>query len=734
MSHDLTTFERELPDGGSIRIHFLNGQTARIQLCPKKREPEESTLNRYGFIQESPAPIRVQLQETAQTVTLTAGELHLSCDLSRGLVSARNNERHLLQMTAARFSRDSASVEFAAIPDEDWIGFGDQTRERLYHRGHTAVCDVSNVASYIPVPFFMSTQGYGILVNTTHRTVFDLCRNRPDSFGWRDRRGVIDFYLFAAPTFKELIRLYTGLTGRPKLPPEWAFGLWYICRMQANDAEVVNDALNLRREGIPCDLIGLEPGWMEKHYDLSVEKNWSSERFPLPEWQKNCRHTFIQALKRMGFKLELWLCNDYDLSYEEERRLDKQAVSAAAETAVFHEGAEQDRHFAEPVRFDRITRPDEPWFEHLKQFVDWGADLFKQDGAFQVCSHPDRLFGNGMTDAEMHNLYVLCYSRQMWEGFADHTNRRPVVFTPAGWTGFQAWAGTWTGDTGGRLDTLGAMLNTALMGHSWLTNDMEVAEKEGIHFGYLLPWSQINSWSYFRMPWVQGTELSAMHRFYSRFRSRLIPYLYSWARQATLTSEPLLRPLTLEFQQDRNCRNVLHEYLLGRDLLVGIYRNELYFPPGRWKDAWSGEVVEGGRALPVTWPADRGGALYCREGAIIPFGPVMQFRGEKPLDQIELYLFPGTNVSEFELYEDDGVSFDYQKGCCHVTPIRMEQTERELSIRIGPSPAESARRWSLRIALDHPPQAIGAGMEWNEERRELTVAEAGPGEFRLLLR
>lgn len=236
------------------------------------------------------------------------------------------------------------------------------------------------------------------------------------------------------------------------------------------------------------------------------------------------------------------------------------------------------------------------------------------------------------------------------------------------------------------------------------------------------------------MPWVQGTELSATHRFYSRFRSRLIPYLYSWARQATLTSEPLLRPLTLEFQQDRNCRNVLHEYLLGRDLLVGIYRNELYFPPGRWKDAWSGEVVEGGRTLPVTWPADRGGALYCREGAIIPFGPVMQFRGEKPLDQIELYLFPGTNVSEFELYEDDGVSFDYQKGCCHVTPIRMEQTERELSIRIGPSPAESARRWSLRIALDHPPQAIGAGMEWNEERRELTVAEAGPGEFRLLLR
>ncbi|NOY74878.1 MAG: hypothetical protein GXP32_03695 [Kiritimatiellaeota bacterium] len=72
------------------------------------------------------------------------------------------------------------------------------------------------------------------------------------------------------------------MTGRPKLPPVWAFGLWYICRTQANDFEAVSDALNFRREEIPCDVIGLEPGWMEVNYDLSTDKEWSKERFPIP--------------------------------------------------------------------------------------------------------------------------------------------------------------------------------------------------------------------------------------------------------------------------------------------------------------------------------------------------------------------------------------------------------------------------------------------------------------------
>lgn len=724
-------------NGLNIAVRILAEGIARIQIVPRKVDFADSALNRYRFIQE-PSPLDVQETQDGACTTWQGGGLTFRCTQADGLFSCINIQgKELFRMTGLAFGSKTADATFQAKPDEDWVGFGDLTRTRLYHRGYTATCWVSNVLSYLPVPFFMSTEGYGIVVNTTHYIHFDMAKTLPDAFFWQDERRVVDFYVFAAPTFKGLLRQYEVLTGAPKLPPEWAFGLWYICRTQANDAEVMNDAVNLRREGIPCDLIGLEPGWMETCYDLSTEKNWSTERFPLPDWQlkEDCRDTFIRTLKRMGYHLELWLCNDYDLSYEEERKVRK----ALPEKDIHQLGAldataEEDLHLSGAIRFDKITKPEEPWFQHLKKFVDWGADFFKQDGAFQVCAHPDRLFGNGMVDAEMHNLYPLLYSRQMWEGFAEYTHRRPVVFTPCGWIGFQSWSGTWTGDTGGRLVTLGAMLNTAMVGHCWATNDMEVTEAEGVHFGYLQPWSQINSWSYFRMPWLQGDKLLAMHRRYAQLRSTLIPYIYSSAREATISALPLLRPLTLEFQDDRRCRDILHEYLLGNDLLVTIYRHDIYLPEGAWKDYWTGKTYPGETDIQFDWPEEYGGGLFVRRGAIIPFGPLMQYRHEKPLDEIRLYLFPDAKETRFALYEDDGVSFDYQNGVYVLTEITQQDCGNSIRINIADAPGSAVKRWICCVALEQAPARItvnGVEVEerqWDAARQELTFP-AAPGEI-----
>ncbi len=736
------SFTNKLQDGKEVKISFLNKRTARIQICPAKRENTDSALNRYQFIQENRQKTELTETLTDNCVCLQSSAFAIHCDLQNGLLSAKTKSGHkLFELSKLSFEGKYARLEFSAEKDEDWIGFGDQTRERLYHRGHTATCWVSNVASYIPVPFFMSTHGYAILVNTTHQVLFDMGCTNADTFSWQDARGVVDFYVFAAPTFKELIALYTDLTGKPKLPPEWSFGLWYICRTQANDAEVMSDALNLRREGIPCDLIGLEPGWMEDNYDQTIAKNWNTTRFPLPDWQKKCQFTFIKTLQRMGFHLELWLCNDFDLSFEEERRIKRLAEEKEATAAVFQADAEQDMHFAQPIYLDLISKRDEAWFEHLKKFVAWGADFFKQDGAFQVCTHPDRLYGNGMLDAEMHNLYPLLYSRQMWEGFAEYTKRRPVVFTVSGWTGFQSWCGTWTGDTGGRLETLGAMLNTAMLGHCWVTNDMEVTQKEGIHFGYLQPWSQINSWTYFRMPWLQGGELLALHQFYSQLRSRLIPYIYSWARSATLTAIPLMLPLNIEFQDDKNCRTILHEYLLGRDLLVSIYKDEVYFPRGQWKDFWSGRVIAGESRQKITWPENRGGGLFLRSGGIVPLGPVMQYRGERPVDEIELYLFPAETASTFTLYEDDGITFEYLQGKFTLTEISLHKEGTTVHINIGETPADKKRCWSLVVALEMCPKKVKNNQllvpadkqHWDAERKELRIAGIDAGSTAIFL-
>ena len=149
---------------------------------------------------------------------------------------------------------------------------------------------------------------------------------------------------------------------------------------------------------------------MEKDYDKSTDKKWHPQRFPLRPWQTSESDIFIKALKQMGFHLELWLCQDYDLSWEEERRINNgKNPEPQNGKIIYHQKSneEMDPHFASPKYMDEITKKDEPWFEHLKKFVDLGAVFFKQDGAFQFLSHPYRRFAKGMYDHEMHTLYPL---------------------------------------------------------------------------------------------------------------------------------------------------------------------------------------------------------------------------------------------------------------------------------------------------------------------------------------
>lgn len=711
----MKTIERRLSGGKGLRIDFLSRDIIRIRISPDGKFGD-TLLNRYGFCKTALGkPPAVRTRKTPGGFTTDTGALSVKF-VDKGMrleVTDNTTGKQVVSQTQVAFNAKSTFVEFAAQSGEDWVGFGDQTRDRLYHRGHTADLWVRNVKSYIPVPFFMSTLGAGILVNTTHHIVFDMCKRRKNRYSWDDRGGAVDYYVMVGDGFQKIIDLYTELTGKPKLPPLWSFGLWYVCRMNANDHEAMSDAWNFRREGIPCDVIGLEPGWMEKFYDYSIDKKWHKERFPIPPWAPNGPHNFFNALKRMGFHFELWLCNNYDLTHEAERRAGVKPDTEEDRDAArnFHSGGEIDEHLAGFDLLDKITRHDVPWFEHLKKFVDQGADFFKQDGALQVLEHPDRRYGNARTDAEVHNVYPLLYSRQMYEGFAEYAKRRPLVFTVAGWAGFQAWCGTWTGDTGGGFNTVGGMLNTSLVGHAWTTNDMEVASLEGIHFGYLQPWSQINSWATFRMPWLQGSKLLDAHKYYSRLRSRLVPYLYSWAYRATRTGRPLLTPMTLEFQDDAKCREIKNQYLIGRDLMVVIFKPDTYFPRGRWKDFWTGETVDGKTTKKIAWPENVGGGLYVRSGAIIPFGPEMQYRGEKPVDDVTLYVFPDEGESSFEYYEDDGVTFEHLKGGFAITEIVARKLARKARIEVRKENGNyrgkpKKRRFAFVVAVDAGPKSV----------------------------
>ncbi len=225
-----------------------------------------------------------------------------------------------------------------------------------------------------------------------------------------------------------------------------------------------------------------------------------------------------------------------------------------------------------------------------------------------------------------------------------------------------------------------------------------------------------------------------MHKFYAQLRSKLIPYLYSWAYYATNTGWPMLLPLTMEFPDDKNCRNNLHQYLLGRDLMVGSFNNNIYFPAGLWKDYWTGEIIKGPQEKEVSWPVDRGGALYVRSGGIIPFGPLMQYRGEKPMDEITLYIFPDQKGSSFELYEDDGVSFEHTEGKYSKTTISANRGINGTVIEIGTTDGDfkgkvKSRKWNIVMHIDMKPGSVLCNgkpftednYSLDESRKELTI-------------
>jgi len=268
-------------------------------------------------------------------------------------------------------------------------------------------------------------------------------------------------------------------------------------------------------------------------------------------------------------------------------------------------------------------------------------------------------------------------------GFREHTGRRAMIYSSGGYTGIQKYSATWAGDTGGGPKPLASMLNHGLSGHSNTSCDMDVFTPAGIHFGFLMPWPQLCSWAYWRHPWLLGDKLLPIFKFYARLRYRLLPYIYSMAHAASRTGMPMMRSMNLMFPDDSKCDNCMQQYMFGDSFLVGAFTDQIYLPEGHWIDYWTGEIHEGKQELVCQVPEDRGGPLFIRAGAIFPHWPDMDYTGHKPVDTIDLHVYP-EGESSFTLYEDDGVTYDYLKGAVAVTEISLHATEHEVTLVIAP--------------------------------------------------
>lgn len=659
----------------ALRIERLAPDTVRVRLARDGKWPE-SGLNRYGII----AALPVQGEETS----LPLAGLELK-HVGKGF---------------------EISLPLAA--DESVYGLGDIDRTKLNRRGGSYELWVRNVVGYTPVPLAISSKGYGVLVNTTWRHVADVGKTDPDRLVFSAQEGEADVYVFTGGSPREVLDAYTRLTGRPSILPIWGYGLAYVCFDRTDEFQLLNYATEFRRGNFPCDTLGLDPGWMSRNYDFSVRKGWHPDRFYELWPYLTRRETFIGTLDRMGYKLNLWLCCDYDHFEHEEAalagRVRKHEKIVTKASGGITEGW-VDWHMSDDPGLKAAQEKDhatnglslaeqkglygrEPWFEHLREFVGQGVQGFKLDGANQVVDHPDRVWRNGMTDAEAHNLYPLVYAKEMVRSHELATGLRPMTYTDCGWAGFQQFSATWTGDTGGGAGPLAAMLQQGVVGHSNSSCDLVTTDVRALHFGFLSPWTLLDDWAFFFQPWCQEKDRQDVFRAYDELHYRLLPYIYSAAHAAHLTGWPVMRTLALEYPEAHPAYDAcLTTWKFGDSLLVSAFADETPVPAGDWYDWRTGEKVTGPAKVAVPVTPDWGGALYVKAGAIVPMWPVKQHVDKGWNEQVEFHVWPQADGTA-ELYEDDGVTLGYRDGRGAVTPLAVRTEKGFLfdttTLEIGP--------------------------------------------------
>lgn len=761
----------KINDGLTVSVEACSGSIFRIKVSPRK-DFTESLMERYELIKTDWSEVKTDISDKGGVWTLKTPEYSLAINKKTGVMTVKDakggkvirevrflpekeglcgemrsfiNEKYADLKVAdngggiigddnGKFGEvdkheipaaDAVSILSISMEDgERFYGGGSTSRDHIQHRGEFLRMWTTYQQTEIPMPFMMSSRGWGVYNNSTRKSFFDIGNQQKSKFNIINTFDEADFYLMMGKDMPAVLNEYTLVTGRTYVLPKWAYGLCFGPNMREEQFDILNDAVRFRQFDVPCDVFWLEPQWMEKRYDFSTKKKWNYDRFsPEPYWLQDQypktmhNRLFIGKLRSMGFHLGLWLCEEYDLSIQEEDII-------AERTGGKLSGQEH-------------------WMDHLTVFMDQGVEGFKLDPARTIDNHTNWEYYNGRTDKEMHNLNQVLLPKQMRELGRKYNGKRTWHHYCGGWSGTQRWTASTSGDNGGGKTALYDQLNLGMSG--FLNTSCDVMsvprelEMQGLHFGLFLPWVQINSWFSMMHPFYYAKEEQDIYRFYVKLRYSLAPYIYSMALEAAQNGMPIVRSMPLCFPDDRNCDDMTYQYMFGDNFCVGIFTNEIYLPKGTWTDAWSGEkIVSKGETFTREYPSDRAGLLFIREGAIIPTQPDVEYLGARPFDRVILKVYPHGD-SAYTMLDDDGESYEYENG--GVASTLFESHERDGGVEVVVNPVHgsfkgmpSEREYSFRIQRDSRPASVSlngaAVQDWTYEDGMvcLSAGKVGVGE------
>lgn len=535
---------------------------------------------------------------------------------------------------------------------------------------------------YVSVPFYIGIhhrQVYGLFFNNTWKTFFNFGLSTPDFSSFSAEGGDVDYFFFYDNSVGKIIEHYTSITGRMPLPPLWSLG-YHQSRCSYYPQENVKIlAETFRRKKIPVDCIVLDADYLWEYEPFRINKS----RFPdLPGLAADLKKMNIEitASVNPGIKID----STYE-AYHDGLKNDI-FVKYSNGSLFVSDIAPNTNHFPD------FTNPKarEWWIGKMKFLPENGIHGYWNDmnePAVGGSYLPDNLLfdfdGHKTIAPEAKNIYGMQMARSSFESalkFGD--GRRPFILTRSGFAGVQRYSAVWTGDnTASDEFLLGGVLLNSQMGLSGIPF---VGPDIGGYIGdgtkeLFTRWMEVGVFSPFMRnhkgffttanePWAYGEETEAISKAWIGFRYRLMPYIYSAFYTTTLTGMPVARSLCIDFPFENKVYDGLfqYEFLFGDALLVVPVTSaekvkKTWLPEGDWYDIFTDELLSGDKEWLQEVPVYQI-PVYAKSSAIIPLQSLVQSTKEMPSDTLFIHVFNGNIKNSFVYYEDDGNSFDYQKG------------------------------------------------------------------------
>jgi alpha-glucosidase len=676
-----------------VEVIVVTDEIIRVRLAPHSVFLEDFS---YGVPKLPTKAAGFTLHEDENEFRVSTYKVNCHIRKKDFFISFSDSSNHVTSMDAVPMHweenvQDGGYYVFCTktcAPDESFFGLGDKPTEfnlrgkRLKNWNTDAYSFQWNQDPlYRSIPFYISVNegiAHGIFFDNTFKAQFDFgAEDRTKTSFWADG-GELQYYYIHGPHMMDVVKSYHTLTGTHPMPPLWALG-YHQCRWSYYpEAKVRKIAKGFRENQIPCDGIYLDIDYMDGYRCFT----WNRKYFPDPK-------KMISELAADGFKTVVII---------------DPGIRVDDNYWVFKEGKEKkyfcrrsDDYFMEghvwPGRcqFPDFTNPEvrEWWGGLFDELVQMGVagvwNDMNEPAVFGAGTFPDdvrhQYDGHRGSHRKAHNIYGMQMVRSTYEGLRKiMKNKRPFTITRAGYSGVQRFSSVWTGDNVASWEHLKLgniqCQRLSISGIPFCGTDIGgfSGEPDGELF---TRWIQMGTFSPFmrahsagdtkeREPWSFGEPFTAINRKFIELRYRLIPYLYSTFWEHHRYGFPILRPVVMHEQDTQLNHFRQDEFTYGDKILVcpvmepGQIKRNVYLPKGKWYNFWTYEVVDGGKEVSVDTPLETM-PVFVKAGSVIPEYPVMQYVGQKEIEEVKLNIYyTDYEVNSF-LFEDYGETFAYEQ-------------------------------------------------------------------------